>query len=119
MRRFDFSVVDLGQILNQSAFSLDHCTDIDPSLLEEEEEEEACEDENCTEEHDHKHEHGHGHADAAAGDAEAAEAPKKRKKKRHDLSQVVDGENTDGCGWCGDSMCWVALFFFVFDEIAV
>jgi len=90
------SVVDLGKILNQSAFSLDHCTDIDPDLLEEDdEEEEACADENCTEEHDHdhKHDHGHGHdhgaAAAVAGEgAEAAAPKKKRKKKKHDLSQV-------------------------------
>lgn len=90
------SVVDLGLILNQSAFSLDHCTDIDPSLLEEDDEEEVCEDENCTEDHDHKHEHGHGHghghaaegAAAEGGAAAAAAAPKKRKKKKHDLSQV-------------------------------
>lgn len=68
-----------------SFFSLDHCVDIDPSLLEEDEEEEECEDENCTEEHDHKHQHEHGHDHASEG----SEAPiKKRKKKKHDLSQV-------------------------------
>ena len=54
------SVVDLSLILNQSAFSLDHCTDIDPQLLDADESEEECDDENCTEDHDHKHEHGHG-----------------------------------------------------------
>lgn len=77
------SVVDLALILNQSAFSLEKCTDIDPNLLDadESDEEEACADENCAEEHDHKHEHAH------AVDA-AAEKPKKRKKKIHDLSQV-------------------------------
>jgi G3E family GTPase len=72
------SVVDLSKILNQSAFSLDHCVDIDPQFLDADESDEECTDENCTEEHDHKHDHAH--------DKDGA-TPKKRKKK-HDLSQV-------------------------------
>jgi len=82
------SVVDLGLILDQSAFSLDKTLEIDPDLfLEEEEEEEPCEDENCGEAHDHAHGHGHGHGHAE--DGAASEPPKKKKKKKkHDLSQV-------------------------------
>lgn len=86
------SVVDLKLILNQSAFSLEHCVDIDPDLLEEEEEEEECTDANCTDEHHgHDHAHGHGHdhdhKDAAAPAAAASKA-KGRKKRKHDLSNV-------------------------------
>jgi len=87
------SVVDLKLILNQSAFSLEHCVDIDPDLLEEEEEEEECTDANCTDEHHgHDHAHGHGHdhdhKDAAAAAAAAASKAKGRKKRKHDLSNV-------------------------------
>ena len=83
------SVVDLGLILDQSAFSLDKTLEIDPDLFleEESEEEEPRTDENCGEAHDHAaHDHGHGHAE----DGAASEPPKKKKKKKkkHDLSQV-------------------------------
>jgi len=83
------SVVDLSLILDQKAFSLDHCTEIDPDILDgaDEDEQEECHDENCTVDHDHKH-HDHDH-DHAAHAAEATPEKKKRKKKRHDLSQVA------------------------------
>ena len=119
------SVVDLGKILNQNAFSLDNCVEIDPSIMESDgEEEEDCADENCTEDHGHAHhDHGHGHAasEGAAqkgeeghgdgghghgghehghghGDQPMAESPKKkRKKKKHDLSNVSSvGMKFDG-----------------------
>jgi len=79
------SIVDLGMILDQKAFSLDKTLEIDPDLLaeSEEEEEEAAE----------PHAHVDGNADgASADDGAATEPPKKKKKKKrkqHDLSQVA------------------------------
>lgn len=86
------SVVDLAQILNQSAFNLDKTLEIDPDLLAEDPEEEEHD-------HDHDHEHCHDHDHDHAHEDHPAEQPtkKKRKKKRHDLSQVSSvGMKFDG-----------------------
>lgn len=63
------SVIDLGKILNQSAFNLEHTLELDPDILiddSEEEEEAECNDAACTEDHSHGA-HAHGHENVANG----------------------------------------------------